>query len=304
MSKSDLVSRSMDVSARSIDLLNALNDTIKNPQGIVQLGLEIGRWLGREKLSKRQLQICLEKAKGLARANAQGHEFFQAVSARKIPQRAVGHIFAQPSGSLGRLMANDPYLCWMISSIACLFEFHGEDFISNMLCAFIMQAHLSRDDNVTESQLVWHPLRLQLKPVIDKIVSSVWLNVVNSGVVHTNQNGSLSALPLPAKIKEVCPNGHHLEWHKLSIVLSRLRNVEDETIIQSKHIVFNLTIWLLYHFRGCFRVIVSGKTVYDEMLGQDGSTIEYRVGQFCPAELCSLSGEAQSNDIIWKDWTS
>jgi hypothetical protein len=264
----------MDVSARSIDLLTALTETINNPQGVLQFGLEIGRWLGREKLSERQLQACLEKANGLAVANSRGHEFLKTVNAG-TRQHAVGHIFSQPSGSLGRLMARDPYLCWMISTIACLFEFHGEDYISNMLCAFIMQTHLSQgDEALNESQLTWHPLRLQLKPVIDKIVSSVWLNVVNSGVVQSSRTGCLAALSLPAKIKDVCPRGHHLEWHKLGMVLSRLRNLEEETIIQSKHIVFNLTIWLLYHFKGQLRVVVSGSIVYNEVLGQDGGTIE------------------------------
>jgi hypothetical protein len=289
----------MDVSARSIDLLTALTDTVNNPQGILQLGLEIGRWLGREKLSETQLQTCLEKAKGLALANSRGQEFFQAVNTG-MRRRAVGHIFAQPSGSLGRLMASDPYLCWMISTIACLFEFHGEDFASNVLCAFIMQAHLSQGDKaLTESQLAWHPLRLQLKPVIDKIVSSVWFNVVNSGVVQSSQLGGLSALSLPVKIKDVCPKGHYLEWHKLGMVLSRLRHIEDETIIQSKHIVFNLTIWLLYHFRGRLRVVVSGNVVYNEVLGQDGSTIEYRVSQFCEGDAsCDSEKEKSSLKIF------
>ncbi|KAH7377498.1 hypothetical protein BKA64DRAFT_648977 [Cadophora sp. MPI-SDFR-AT-0126] len=282
MSKAELVARGMDLSARGVDLLTALTETANSPHSIVHVGIELGRWLGREKLSENQLQFCLEKARGLVIANSHGHHFYEAVMAGTT-ERAVGPLFVQPSGSLGRMMARDPFLCWMTSTIACLFEFHGEDFISDVLCSFIIQAQMEKDGKpLKEYQLAWHPLRLQLKPVLQKIISSIWFNIVNSGVVKAGGGkGSPTSLPTPPELEEVCPRGHNLESHRLGIILSKLREIHGEAIVESDNIISNLTLWLIYHFKGRLRVIVSGKIVYDQVLGPEDSIIEHRAHKFC-----------------------
>jgi hypothetical protein len=279
----DLAARNLDIWARGVDLLTALTETANSSNSVVHVGIEIGRWLGREKLSENQLQLCLEKARGLVIANSKGNKFYEAVISG-TRERAVGPLFTQPSGSLGRLMAKDPYLCWMTSTIACLFEFHSEDFISDVLCSFIMQAHTSREGKpFNEYQLAWHPLRLQLKPVLDKIVSSIWYNVVNSGVVKSGQLGSNTSLPLPDEIRDICPRGHNIESHDLGSIFNELQNPQKELVIESENVTTNLTLWLLYHFKGRFRVVVSGKIVFETVLGPEESTIEYRAQKFCKA---------------------
>lgn len=193
-------------------------------------------------------------------------------------------------------MAKDPYLCWMTSTIACLFEFHGEDFISDVLCSFIMQAHMSKDGKaLREFRLAWHPLRLQLKLVLDRIVSSIWYNVVNSGVVTTGEQGSSTSLPLPPEIKAICPRGHNLESYKLGVILSQLQTIQQEAIIESQNVISNLTLWLVYHFKGRLRVVVSGKIVYDQVLGPAEKTIEDRTQKFC-----SNSGPCDSDNAELK----
>lgn len=286
MISTEMAARSLDVFARSIDLLNSLVVTANSPQSVVHVGMEIGRWLGHEKLNEHELHFCLEKARGLVIANSKGDRFYQAVVAgsRERARGAVGPLFAQSSGALGRLMANDPYLCWITSTIACLFEFHSENFVCDVLCSFIMSAHLSKNgETVKEYHLAWDPMRLQLKPVLEKMVSSIWFNVVNSGVVRPGQQGSTESLPLPQELKDVCPRGHNIESHTLGIVLNQLRTPRPEVIIESDHILSNLTLWLIYHFNGRLRVTVSSRIVYDEVLGRDDSTIELRVREFCNA---------------------
>lgn len=214
-------------------------------------------------------------------ANSGGYHFFEALSAGSR-ERAVGPLFVQQSGSLGRMMAIDPYVCWMTSTIACLFEFHGEDFISDVVCSFLMQAHMRADvEPLKEYQLAWHPLRLQLRPVLKKIVSSIWFNIVNSGVVKAEGQGSLTLLPIPPELKEVCPRGHNLESHRLAVVICQLREAQGEFITESEYVISNLTLWLIYHFKGRLRVIVSGKIVNDHVLGPEESIIEHRTQKFC-----------------------
>jgi hypothetical protein len=299
MPNKEIVTRNLDLWARGIDLLTSLSETANSPHSVVRVGMEIGRWLGREKLNERELRFCLEKARGLVIPNSHGQQFYDAVLSG-TQERSVGPLFVQPSGALGRLMANDPFLCWMTSTIACLFEFHSENFISDVLCSFIMQANIPKDDGkpMTEYQLAWHPVRLQLKPVLDKIVSSIWFNIVNSGVVKSGQSGSDVSLPLPLELKEVCPRGHNIESHTLGLVLNQLRTPRPQVIVDSDHVITNLALWLIYHFNGRLRVTVSSKIVFDKVLGPEKSLIELRAHKFCsPSGPCDSAASVPTFKI-------
>ena len=46
-------------------------------------------------------------------------------------ERQVGALFPQQSGSLGRLIALDPQLNWLVSTTMCLFQPHSDDHCSN-----------------------------------------------------------------------------------------------------------------------------------------------------------------------------
>lgn len=92
MSNAELVARRLDVSARGIDFLTALTDMANSPHSIVHMGIELGRWLNRERLSESQLQFCLENARGLVMANSRGNDFYKAVMS-DTRQRAVGPLF-------------------------------------------------------------------------------------------------------------------------------------------------------------------------------------------------------------------
>lgn len=76
MANKEIIARIIDISARGIDLLTALTETANSPHSVVQIGMEIGRWLGREKLNERELHFCLEKARGLVIPNSQRFRFF------------------------------------------------------------------------------------------------------------------------------------------------------------------------------------------------------------------------------------
>ncbi|KAF2259089.1 hypothetical protein CC78DRAFT_593012 [Lojkania enalia] len=278
MPQNDLVARGLDVAARSIDLLTVLGELSNQSSPMYQLALEFGRWLEREKLSHWQLQSCLKVARDLAQPNDLGQEFF-AMVLNGSQVRAVGPLFAQPHGSLGRYLAKDNHVRWLTSTISCLFEYHSEGFISDVLCAFVMQCSLGSDTKLlSEYQLAHHPLRLEIKPVLEKIVSSIWCNVVNSlGLEQT----SCGVLRLPDELRDICPRGHHLESHTLGLAMSKLRNGPNQVIIESEHLLTNLALWLVLHFHGKLSVVVSGATVYEKVLGKEEKHIELRTKRFC-----------------------
>ncbi|RYO99903.1 hypothetical protein DL763_001186 [Monosporascus cannonballus] len=289
MSQNELAARGLDVAARSIDLLTVLGELSNKASPLYQMALEFGRWLEREKLSRWQLQSCLKEAHDLVQPNTTGQEFFVMVLNRS-QVRAVGPLFAQPHGSPGRYLARDVHLRWMTSTISCLFEYHSEGFISDVLCAFIMQSKLAGGQKpLPEYRLAHHPMRLEIKPVIDKIVSSIWCNVVNSLGLEQTSNG---VLRLPKELQDICPRGHHLESHTLGLAMSKLRDSPTQVIIESEHLLTNLTLWLVLHFHGKLRVVVSGATVYEKGFGEEEKHIELRTKRFCdPKGECKSDSE-------------
>ena len=127
--KMELTSRVLDVTARTLDITTSLTNAISSKDSIFRLPLEIGQWLGRERLDACELENCLKQARGKFFPNKDGLASFEAVVTAK-PQQ-IGKLIVQPSGSLGRLMARDPELDWMVSTVISLFQYHNENFVTD-----------------------------------------------------------------------------------------------------------------------------------------------------------------------------
>lgn len=82
--------------------------------------------------------------------------------------------FLQESVSLGRLMAGDPDLSWIVSTVACLFQHHRNDMlVTEMLLAFIMKSQPSQAGRDVHFEEKVTPEQTRLRAVVRKIVSSV-----------------------------------------------------------------------------------------------------------------------------------
>jgi hypothetical protein len=182
----DLAAREMDLAARSIDLLTILAKVAQSTETTQFIMKEVGRWLGREGLDENELQFYLESAHDLVKPNQQSElrSFYEAITDRK-PKPSVVPLWAQPSGALGRLVARDPQQRWITSTISCLFRYHNESFVKDVICAFIMQTRFSHRSGkaLSEYQLAWHPDTLRLGQILNKIVASNWLHIANSGLI-------------------------------------------------------------------------------------------------------------------------
>jgi hypothetical protein len=276
---SETTARKLDVVARSVDLLTTLTNAANSSNGLAVVAFEIGAWLGRERLNQYELQNCFEHAKSLIIPNAQGEAFIEKVI-HGISSHAVLPLRVVPSGALGRLLLHDRALCWMASTATCLLQNHGETYTTDAIISFIVNTHAaSQHGYLSDQELAWHPLRVQLEPVITKLVSSVWLNVVNSG------GKDLEIDPI---ISELCTHGHHLESHTFGVVINFIKKQPKKIMIWSEYTVSNLLLWLLYHFNGKLRIVVSGKIVRDQKLGPNDHEIELRINNRCKAdELCA-----------------
>ncbi|KAI8666874.1 hypothetical protein NCS57_00914400 [Fusarium keratoplasticum] len=277
----DLAAKTLDLTARGIDLLAVLARISNETESASKLVKEVGRWLGKEGLDEVELKFFLQSTRALVHPNnhKEAIVFFQAVTDRR-PKPSVVPLWAQPSGALGRLVASDPLQRWLTSTVCCLFRYHDERFIKLAISSFIMLASRSGQKPLSEYQLAYLPEMLQLEQVVSKVIHSNWIHIANSGII-----GSDSECPrLPSELNWACKRGHNIGSHKLAVVLSRLRDPPKEIIFQSERLLTNLVLWLTWHFSGRLRIVVSGSIVYDKALGPADSSVECRVSKFCHTE--------------------
>ncbi|KAI1387530.1 uncharacterized protein F4822DRAFT_430277 [Hypoxylon trugodes] len=249
-----MASQGMELATRSIDLLTALGNTANSPDSI--------------------------QARGLVIPNENCFAFYQAILTSS-PPKPVAIFLIQSSGSLGRLMAGDLHLRWLTSTVSGLFQYHSEQFIFDTICAFIFQARRpANKESLSKRQLDFNADRVKIQPVLDKIISSIWFYIVNSGII---KSGIGNMLPLPEELESICTKGHHLQSHKLGTVLAQLQRCKGELLIDSKFLIKNLTSWLIYHFTGYIRIVVKGKVIYSQNSGESDNEkrIEIRIWDSC-----------------------
>ena len=286
-SNTDVASR-FDLIARTIDLTNVLLKATKGP-GSSALLLEIVHWLGRERLSSERLAGFIIKASTLVYPNEAGQMLLDNMR-RGGEERLTAHLSLRQSGSLGRLLVADPSMCWVPSTVACLYQCHSDDeFVADAICECILQDG-NAFKNVVDRRFHANYLeRLQLKAVVEKVVSSVWFNVVNSGQqLHS----------LPCELIDICPSGHYMDSQQLGKVIRSLQYDHPKIIVNSKYLFRNIAVWLHYHFAGLLRVMVSSKIIYSKQLGHSPQEIELRVEAFCSESCVQSSTSSSTYEIL------
>ena len=266
----------LDLSARAVDLTAALLNATLSSNSLLQGAWEIGQWLGREQLNKYELLDCMTKAKGLVFPNKNGQNFFEDIT-RGLETVAVGPLFLRQSGSLGRLLAGDPNLCWMVSTVACLFQHHRDDrVVTEIVTALLTESLRSRGQDqalATRDQFIYNPEHARLRVVVRKIVSSVWFNVVNVGC---------DTISVPQEIISVCAKGHYLDPADFGIVISTIcTHCPSKAILRTSHLLRDVILWLLLHYDGLIVVNVGGQLVYQTNLGNRHRELEIRVTKAC-----------------------
>jgi len=276
MNPSDMQVGKVELAARALDLTSALLHATSSSSIVLKGAWEIGQWLGREKLNQYELLDCMEKSKGLAFANKNGRELFDQLIGG-LDTRPVGPLFLQQSGSLGRLMAGDPKLSWVVSTTASLFQHHRDDrLVTDKLTAFIMESHRARGPAGLLSAtdvFIYNPEQTKVRAVVRKIVSSVWYNVVNAGC---------DTVPLPQELLDLCPRGHYLDPGDFGIVTSTIHaRCPSKAILRTDHFLRDVFLWLLLHYDGTIVVNAGGQIIYRASFGNPHRELEVHIASTC-----------------------
>ena len=264
---------SLDVIARSLDLCRSLVDITNSSGPVMNVVLEVGQWLGRKKLNKTELQDCLQRARVIASPNCTAQTLFDDIRSG-IDLSETASFLPRSSGLLANLMVDDPNLCWMVSTVACLFQFHDIYDVTECVNNFILAAQPPDDriwDEVHECSL-YNPRTVHLRRIVGKLMASIWFNIVNSKCI---------TIELPEQLKAVCHEGHNLKGSKFARLLNSLRGDRQKIMITSDHLLRNITLWILLHFDGRLVVVMGGNITYYRNLGNSHREIELRVRIHC-----------------------
>lgn len=293
-SNMEMTSRALDLSARTIDLLSVVGRLADVTGTGALIAKEVGRWLGREGLDENELGFFLSKSQALVMPNNEERvkSFFRSVTSSRS-QPAVVPLWAMPSGALGKYLTSDPQQRWISSTLCCLFRYHDQEFTKAFLSWFLTISSMDGQTIPQMSQLNGSPVKLKLDMVVKKVVESTYLHVANAGLVGSDEE----CPKLPAEFNWACEDGHNIEAYHMAILIKNISEASHEIIIQSKHLLTNVVLWILWHYSGRLRVIVSGKTIFDRVLGIDKRTVECRVAKFC-AEDRNACGGRESDEMM------
>jgi hypothetical protein len=100
-------------------------------------------------------------------------------------------------GSIGRMMAADDNYLYLVTTVAVIMRYHTIEYATNALCNFV----LDPGDSTDRVNPPYDVRKTRVKPVLNKIVNSIALNVVNSG--HCLKD-------LPNELKNLC--SHETEY--------------------------------------------------------------------------------------------
>ncbi|KAL8921445.1 MAG: hypothetical protein Q9172_004037 [Xanthocarpia lactea] len=275
---SDIRQSAMDLTTRSFDLTRALID-LSSAYSMKDVGLRIAKWLARERIDDASFTACCKLASSLAYPNARGMEIQTRLQDADKKIMGIQHapINLVVSGSLGRLLSQDPEYCYMVSSVAALTEFHEPRHVAEILGSMV----LDKGGHQEEVSYRYSVQRDPITAVISKIVESIYVNVVNSG--HSMGG-------LPEGLKQLHP--HLLDTQTFAGIVMGIQRSDKDVVIVSDRFTADLAAWLLCHFDGTFQAVVKTRIVFEERLGAVSRRIKLLVKNECPADGTCMEQDA------------
>ncbi|KAL8701783.1 MAG: hypothetical protein Q9201_004731 [Fulgogasparrea decipioides] len=135
------------------------------------------------------------------------------------------------SGSLGRIMAQDPELCYVVSTCAALAPLYGASDVTDIICTLMLNKRDSSDK--PDMGYGYDVRRMPITAVMSKIIESVFLNVVNAG--H-----KMDSIP-----EELCHLHIHLLDHTtFAAIIADLQHRKGDVLIVSRCFLGDLAAWL------------------------------------------------------------
>ncbi|KAK8087414.1 hypothetical protein PG994_002388 [Apiospora phragmitis] len=258
---------SIELAARSFDLLSAIVKSSQTSSAIVRSTQELVKWLASECVQESIFTQCAELARSLAYPNedalvvrASIAEADKKLHTLRAPLRLIN------SGSLGRLIAQDPEFSYMVTTVTSLSNFYKIDRITDTVCSMMFY----HNGNPASAQYQYQVQRAPIRAVTLKIVESISRNVVNAG--HSLQG-------IPEELSRL--HVHLVDPSTFAALVRGIREATNDIVLRCDRFIGDITMWLLNHFHGTFEVVLRSQLVLKRQLGSEKQTVRFFVTNEC-----------------------
>ena len=281
-------SNALAVASGTLSVVSALAEATNKGSSLTELGKQLIRWLARERLYETEFNYCASLTQDTAHPNEYGLSIRQEIQAanQSTRNRIAGLTLAVP-GSVGRAMAFDPSLCWMVTTVAVLMKYHDLPFATKVICYMA----LDKGGHDYGVDYPYDVKRTRIAPVVGKIVDSIALNVVNTGKPLRG---------LPKSLCDLC--NHSTDDCTFSAVVMSIQRNQGNMLMDCNALFGDIVVWLLAHYGGTIEVSIAGRVLYREKLGLEPFTIMILVHGQCQKAIndrqCNLDTYRRRGNTI------
>jgi hypothetical protein len=228
----------MEVVPKTFDLARACADATVNGNTILSAGRELARWMARECIMESEFKYFQSLTRAVTFPNEDGLRIRDGLMDAIPKFKKLGGLHLMQSGSIGRMLALDPNYCYIVSTVSVLLAYHSIPYAVSALCNMALDTkggiYNGRDDNYP-----YDIRRTRLRPVMEKVVHSVALNVVNCG--HDLRD-------MPFRLEGCCV--HSLGDATFAAAVMSIQRSDGDLLVQCDNFLGDLFLWLLNHWQG------------------------------------------------------
>jgi hypothetical protein len=214
-------------------------------------------WLSLKGIDNQEFDYCMELLRNKAAPNANGlciqRSLRKAASQDRL--RMFGSLALGVFGSVGRMIATSPEHAYLVTTVAAIMTYHDVEYAEKAICNIVLDTGDHKHGIVAPYDI----RRIRIKPVVEKVVDSIALTIVNSG--HTLEG-------LPKELEHLC--SHTSGYEVFAATISTIQRHQALCIVLSTDVFYaDITMWFLSHWGGMLEIVVKGTVVYTRTYAHD-----------------------------------
>lgn len=255
--------------ARALDLTRAVVDILSKSGAIGGLVGQVIKWLAREGVAEGEFAYCLEKSKAFIYPNDNALQIRSCLRESDAKLKAKPYIVGLrlvSALSICRWMTDDPHYCYLVTTVAALFTHHDMAYASDVVCDML----LDERNHEEGTSKVRRYEEFRLRPVVNKIVESITLNIINCSSNYDY---------LPEEVRGIC--SHHVDPHTFATAAMAISRGSGNVIIRCNRVLADLYVWLLTHIEGDLSLSLVGERIHRATFGRSSRSVTTLADKAC-----------------------
>lgn len=260
------VSQTIDVTARSLDLMKVLSESTSLASTVSNAAIETCNWLARERMPRKSFSLVMKVGSDFAHPNSHGSKITPGENVNISGILGLNLILP---GAVGYSILHDEKLVWMASTQAVILKHHPLEFsVSFFTGVFEHQAtkhSASSPDAYRVEEL--EVLRMRFRPVLEKVLKSIAMQTTNATAAGQD---AFDVSPLPTDLSDI--PGHVLDADDLRTAIILIQSyAKGNVLLRADNNIIDLLTWLYNHWHGTLVVCHRSDIIFEDKTGDQNS---------------------------------